>query len=103
MLRRGRRRAAESVVVHVIDRDDELPARVAVVASRRVGTAVRRNRAKRVLRAAAESCALPPGADVALVARASTAELSSETVASDLRSVVEQMFDSMARSGGSPS
>lgn len=45
------------------------PARIAVIASRRVGSAVARNRAKRLLREAARSVAWAPGSDVVLVAR----------------------------------
>ncbi len=98
MLRRGRRGVQSGVVVHVRRRPDDRPARVAVVASRRVGGAVTRNRAKRVLRAAVADVALPRGVDVALVARAATPSLSSRDVTPQVRAVVEQMFDH-ARSG----
>ncbi len=43
--------------------------RVAVVAGRKVGGAVQRNRAKRRLRAALAGGTLPPGLDVVVVAR----------------------------------
>lgn len=80
-------------MLHVRDRDDRGPARVAVVASRRVGGAVERNRAKRVLRAAAASVVLPPGVDVAIVARAATPAASSTTARAELREAVERLFD----------
>lgn len=98
VLRRGRRVSCPSVVLHARSRDDAESARVAVVASRRVGTAVRRNRAKRVLRAAAARTPLPRGVDVVLVARASTPAASSAVVEGELRSAIEQMFDSAGSS-----
>lgn len=54
------------------------------MASRKVGGAVQRNRAKRVLRAAAAAVGLPAGVDVALVARPATATASSTEVAAEL-------------------
>lgn len=85
MLRRGRRHGGELVVVHVRRRDDADPARVTAVASRRVGGAVQRNRAKRVLRAAAAAVRIAPGVDVALVARRATPQASAVAVAEELR------------------
>ena len=49
------------------------PARIAVLASRRVGQATDRNRAKRVLREAARHVPFAAGQDVVLVARAACA------------------------------
>lgn len=58
-------------MVHIRDRaeDPDGPGRAAVVAGRRLGSAVRRNRAKRRLRAAARESGVPKGRDVVLVAR----------------------------------
>lgn len=70
VLRGRRKHAGERLVVHVLERDDDLPARLAVVASRRVGNAVQRNRAKRLLREAARRRSFGTGLDVVLVARA---------------------------------
>lgn len=69
----------------MLARGDDEPGRVAVVASRRVGNAVERNRAKRVLRAAAATVGVAPGVDVALVARAATVRASSDEVTDELR------------------
>lgn len=92
ILRRGRRRHTELLVAHVVERGDEQPTRWAVVASRRVGNAVRRNRAKRLLRVGAT--ALPrAGLDVVLVARAAMTNASSAEVRSD----VEHVFDAPVR------
>ena len=74
-------------MVHVRARDDDGPGRMTAVASRRVGNAVVRNRAKRVLRAAAIEVGLGSGVDVALVARGRTATASSTTVAQELRAL----------------
>lgn len=72
-LRGRRKRAGELLVIHVRSRDDADPARIAVVASRRVGGAVQRNRAKRLLREAARTLDWHAGNDVVLVARATCA------------------------------
>lgn len=85
MLRRGRRRAGDLVVVHLRERDDAGPGRCTAVASRRVGNAVTRNRAKRVLRAAAAQVGIAPGVDVALVARRAVVTASARDVAAELR------------------
>jgi ribonuclease P protein component len=58
-----------AVVAHARDRGDEGAARATVVAGRRVGDAVRRNRAKRRIRAALAGVVVPPGTDLVLVAR----------------------------------
>lgn len=71
--------------MHVRDRDDDAPGRVTAVASRRVGNAVARNRAKRVLRAAAAEVGVAPGTDVALVARRGTGEAGTTVVVAELR------------------
>jgi ribonuclease P protein component len=67
----GGHRAGRLLAVHALVRPED-PAgatRLTVVASRRVGNAVQRNRAKRLLRAAAQQLVWSPGHDVVLVAR----------------------------------
>lgn len=73
------------MVVHVRERDDTDPGRATAVASRRVGGAVQRNRAKRVLRAAVAATGLADGVDVALVARRGATTANSSEVAAELR------------------
>jgi ribonuclease P protein component len=59
-----------TIVVRALRRCDDASARVTVVAGCKVGGAVRRNRAKRRLRAALAEAALPHGTDFVVVARA---------------------------------
>jgi ribonuclease P protein component len=87
----ARRRAGRLVVVHVRARGDDNPPRVAVIASRRVGGAVQRNRAKRLLREAARHTSWRPGLDVALIARAATAQSTMEAVHADLLGVADHL------------
>lgn len=88
-LRASHQRAGRFVVLHAVTRDDVDAARLAVVASRRVGGAVTRNRAKRLLREAARHLPIRPGTDVVLVARAACA-----------RSGLTEVHDELARLAG---
>lgn len=80
MFRGSRRCVRDLVAVHARVTDTDEDARIAVIASKKVGSAVRRNRAKRLLREAAHATPWRRGTDVVLVARAGCAD-------SDLRSV----------------
>ncbi|MGH3443341.1 MAG: ribonuclease P protein component [Nitriliruptorales bacterium] len=83
VLRHGRRRAGRLLVVHARESGDR-PARVAVTASRKVGTAVARNRTKRLLRAASRGVAWRDAVDVVLVARADCAAARAGDVSAEL-------------------
>lgn len=81
-----RRRAGELAVLHA-HRPPSVPTdgvRVAVVASKRVGSAVRRNRAKRLLREAARRTPWVGGLDAVLIARPGCAERSAAEVSAEV-------------------
>lgn len=81
-----RQRAGRLLVVHAARRtpDGVGNARVAVVASRRVGGAVQRNRAKRLLREAARRLPLRSDVDLVLVARPPCAVAHLDTVVEEV-------------------
>jgi len=86
-----RRRGGRYLVVHVGDAPCSQPARVAVVASRRVGSAVQRNRAKRLLREAARTVPMRAGRDVVLVARGSILDVGLAQVRAELTDLVRSL------------
>ncbi|MFP4310379.1 MAG: ribonuclease P protein component [Nitriliruptoraceae bacterium] len=102
VVRSPQQRAGRLLVIHAAPRGDDEPARVAVIASRRVGGAVQRNRAKRLLREAVRHVPLPPGVDVVLIARRACAESGFAAVHHELdlltRSVVMERPAAGARS-----
>jgi ribonuclease P protein component len=84
-LRHGTRVRGRLVTVAVLERGDDAPPRLAVIASRRVGTATRRNRAKRLLREAGRQLPWGPGVDVVLVAHPGLVSARLGDVLGDLR------------------
>ena len=83
VVRSGRRRAVGTIALHVAP-NDRGDVRVAVVASRRIGDAVRRNRAKRLIREAVRATSWEPGHDAVVVARPAIVGVGMQRVASDL-------------------
>ena len=87
----GRSYAQGAVVLYVAKRPTGSgPARAGLVVSRKVGGAVARNRAKRLLREALrlEGKELPEGLDLVVVARPSVAEASYREIAGDIRELL---------------
>ena len=86
-----RSRAGRLLVVHARARTDAAPTRVAVVASKRVGGAVQRNRAKRLLREATRATAWVDGHDVVLTARADCPHAHVSEVTADLQATARRL------------
>ena len=87
----GRSYAQGAVVLYVAKRaTGGGPARAGLVVSRKVGGAVARNRAKRLLREALrlEARELPEGLDLVVVARPNVAGASFRDLAGDLRDML---------------
>lgn len=85
-------RAGRYAVVHGRARPDGPAApRVAVIASRKVGTAVRRNRAKRLLREVARAIAWQPRTDVVLIARRACADVGFHVVHTDVHTTATHL------------
>ena len=87
----GHSYAQDAVVLYVAKRaTGGGPARAGLVVSRKVGGAVARNRAKRLLREALrlEGRELPEGLDLVVVARPSVAGASYRELAGDIRDVL---------------
>jgi len=81
---RAARVSGRHLVLHHRDRGDQNSPRLTVVASRRVGAAVQRNRAKRLLREAARALTWPVGTDIVLVARPGMATANLGSISADL-------------------
>jgi ribonuclease P protein component len=79
-----------AAVVHVRRRGDDRPARWTVVAGRRVGSATRRNRAKRRLRAALRRRALPTGVDLVVVAAPEAVDTAYEPLERELERLIRR-------------
>ena len=85
-----------------IEADGGQAVRVGFTASRKVGNAVIRNRAKRRLRSAAAEvlpCQGRPGTDYVIVARAATGERAYAALVTDLETALRQL-DRHDRGGG---
>lgn len=78
------------MVVHTIV-GDGAEFHFTTVASRRVGDAVRRNRAKRLMREAVRSLAWRPGTDAVIVARPSIVGVGVATVRADVEAAGDSL------------
>lgn len=81
------------LLVLLAARDDDGPPRLGVVASRKVGPAVARNRCKRLVREAfrLHQRELPRGMDLVIIVRPGTHELALANVASELARAAPQI------------
>ncbi len=82
VLRKGRKRRCPYFTLHILPNPSRDRARLGIITSRRVGGAVQRNRAKRLLREAfrRHGSPLPGGVDLVAVARNSIARARLEDV-----------------------
>lgn len=80
------------MVVHALPRASASEPHVAIVASRRVGSAVRRNRAKRRLRAAARAARLP-ACELVVDARSGALDAPFDTLRRDLERLSRRALD----------
>lgn len=91
----GRKSARAGFVVQILRTTSDAPLRVGLTASRKVGNAVCRNRARRRLREIARTelrdRALG-GADIVLIARKTTATADFATMRADFRAVLDAAF-----------
>ena len=78
------------VLVHHESSGSDRPARLGIIASRKVGNAVERNRAKRLIREWFRHVILPVGLEVVVVAAASIQGATADLVARDLTVALER-------------
>ena len=91
---KGRKAPSPGLVLQVLRRDDGGPARFGFTVTKKVGNAVRRNRTKRRLRAAARDVLAEqpiPGADLVLIGRDGTAGRPFEALKSDFRRLLDKL------------
>jgi len=87
-----------AMALHVRRRpDDDGPGRATVVAGRKVGDAVRRNRAKRRLRAALHQTGVPRGTDVVVVARSQALTAAFPELIDEVERLLGRVGDHAAR------
>jgi len=82
-----------SLVLQVRARPDTSGPRVGFTATRKIGGAVQRNRAKRRMRALARDCLLPnaePSCDYVLLARHNTGKISWQQLVSDCQNLLSR-------------
>ena len=87
----GRKAPAPGLVLQALRRDDADPARLGFTVTKKVGNAVRRNRTKRRLRAAAHDIMMEQpltGVDLVLIGRDGTAGRPFDKLKGDLRSLL---------------
>ncbi|MDD2878142.1 MAG: ribonuclease P protein component [Acidiphilium sp.] len=96
---RGRKVARPGFVVQVLKTTPDATLRIGFTASRKVGNAVHRNRARRRLRAAVRlelGTRALAGADIVVIARKDTAKVDFARMRADLGAILDQSFAPLA-------
>lgn len=91
---KGRKAPSPGMVLQVLRRDDAEPARLGFTVTKKVGNAVRRNRARRRLRAAARDVLAEravSGVDLVLIGRDGTAKRPFDALKADLRRLMDKL------------
>jgi ribonuclease P protein component len=91
VLRDGRAAHGSAMVLRLAARADDSPPGVTVIASRKVGGAVTRNRAKRRLREALRCVEVPAGVDLVVVARGAALTVPLPNLVSELDALLERV------------
>lgn len=89
---RGKSVVRSTVVVYCMKKSGAAP-RVGITASKKIGNAVKRNRARRVIRESTRELYphMKPGYDLVLVSRGKTPFVNSKTVMTDIASALEEL------------
>ncbi|MBM4357080.1 MAG: ribonuclease P protein component [Deltaproteobacteria bacterium] len=83
------------VLVHA--RGDDAPARLGIVASKKVGGAVQRNRAKRLIREWFRATTVPAGLDLVILAHEAAAGTAASALAADLDAALARACSRLRR------
>ena len=92
--REGRKAAGRHLVLQALPRGDEAPPRLGFTATKKIGGAVQRNRAKRRLREAARAMLAQygvPGSDYVFIARMGTTERAWDRLLDDVKSTLTRL------------
>lgn len=97
----GARVTTRHLLILIAPRPDDTTTRFGVVASRKVGCAVQRNRAKRLLREVfrKNAASFPPGVDVVVIVRPGVDELACAELEAEVQAVLPLV---RKRAGGKP-